>query len=797
MHRLGIFVISLLFCALSTVTHAEQGSRGRDFYLSFLPNYHDNNGSQRGDSLYVYIVAEQRTSGSIVIRNRSGQSTTVPFTINNPNTIYMRQFAWSGLELLGYNQQGNLSATNDNEIASKASIHITADNDVAVYALNRAYKSSDAALVFPTTSLGTDYRVLSYKSSGRVSNRTATGDYTPSQFCVVATDDNTEVVIHPSTATTASNAAERRVTLQRGEAYLMQSQFSTTNLYNDLSGSDITSNKPVAVFSGHQRSRLPEETTQLESRDCLYEQLIPTSVWGTKYVLTPFAQPIGGSNFGSDLYRVIAAEDGTVISVNGQRVATLKKNAFYEGVLNTGALLDASKKVMVALYKKSSTTDINNPKDGDPFMMIIPPRRQYNTSYRFTNVQVNGVYRQQYITVIVSQADMDSIRLDGRIIKTPFSLVPNSCYAYVTLSMTDGAHTIQSPSPMGLYVYGFGPADSYGYVGGMAFIPDVEDDRLDAGGNRTVCAGSAVNLVARHAWKNIRWTPSTALSCDTCASTVATPTKTTRYVVSGVDSAGCQSSDTVLISVRDIPVNYTLGPDETDGSISSSIGSSFPLAVNAKSDNWDSVGIVSFVATIRTQVGSLLCQDSVVRGEALPDDWSIEIDTLASRKDLGIVVVKARGKTPLNTNGKLFLLIYKAMLGNIIETYPGLEVRSSGLNLNCAHDESRGAFVLLTTCAANLRQVTISINQTQLKSLSPNPATSNTLTIDYSLAFESAVEFQIYSLSGEEVSQVHSGTELAGSHQITADCSMLANGSYVLVMKTPDGVYRSIFTKSF
>jgi hypothetical protein len=60
--------------------------------------------------------------------------------------------------------------------------------------------------------------------------------------------------------------------------------------------------------------------------------------------------------------------------------------------------------------------------------------------------------------------------------------------------MADGAHTIDSPRLMGLYVYGYGEAVSYGYVGGMAFVPDIEDDAVTAGPDQSICIGDSAQL---------------------------------------------------------------------------------------------------------------------------------------------------------------------------------------------------------------------------------------------------------------------------------------------------------------
>jgi len=98
-----------------------------------------------------------------------------------------------------------------------------------------------------------------------------------------------------------------------------------------LTGSYVHSDKPVAIFSGHQRATLPISLTnvpEFSSRDCLIEEMPPLNVWGKNAFLTPFAPGINQDPSFSDLYRILAGYDSTVVSINGTKVATLMKGQF-------------------------------------------------------------------------------------------------------------------------------------------------------------------------------------------------------------------------------------------------------------------------------------------------------------------------------------------------------------------------------------------------------------------------------------------------------------------------------------
>ncbi len=76
----------------------------------------------------------------------------------------------------------------------------------------------------------------------------------------------------------------------------------------------------------------------------------------------------------------------------------------------------------------------------------------------------------------------------------------------------------------------------------------------------TIAAGDTVMLNANASAK-YAWTPATNLSCDTCASTTATPTVTTKYYVTVSNKQGCSAIDSVLITVKDKPCGTIFMPN--------------------------------------------------------------------------------------------------------------------------------------------------------------------------------------------------------------------------------------------
>lgn len=82
---------------------------------------------------------------------------------------------------------------------------------------------------------------------------------------------------------------------------------------------------------------------------------------------------------------------------------------------------------------------------------------------------------------------------------------------------------------------------------------------INAGPDEALCNGSSVVLNASGA-DTYSWSPTTGLSSPTSATTVAGPTTTTTYVLTGTDANGCVGTDTLTFTVYQNPSIDLGGP---------------------------------------------------------------------------------------------------------------------------------------------------------------------------------------------------------------------------------------------
>jgi hypothetical protein len=225
-------------------------NKGMDFWLAFPGNVPQSPGQAL--LITMFIASETNTSGTFSI----------------PGLGVSQNFTVTAGQITAINVPLNAQLDSTDTVEHKG-IHITAQNEVAVYGLSSGTASTDAYLGLPVSMLDTEYIVLGYKSTPAPNDPLAVGGSTPSQADIVAAYDGTTVTITPSTDTPGRKAGvPYSIVLNQGSVYQLRAGIAKT----DLSGSIITSDKPVAVFGG-------EECVFINGFFCDYivEQLPPVS----------------------------------------------------------------------------------------------------------------------------------------------------------------------------------------------------------------------------------------------------------------------------------------------------------------------------------------------------------------------------------------------------------------------------------------------------------------------------------------------------------------------------------------
>jgi PKD repeat protein len=397
-------------------------STGQDFWVDFDANSAIDDTTR----LTLYITGLQATSGVVEI---PGLGFVAPFTVGAGDITAVNVPTSA---MLGTGETG---------VVEPRGIHVSAADDVVVYALNRTEFSTDGYLALPVDAVGTRYRAMSYGTT-----------FGGSELSIVATRNNTTVAITPSTSVPGHPLGDTySVELDLGDAYEIQ-----TSEGGDLTGTVLTADAPISVFGAHRCADVPSGTAFC---DHLVEQLPPVTNWGRHFVTGPLA---GRSQ---DTLRVLADADNTGVTIassEGTREITLDAGEVEEFLSGVPVTIDATEAVMVAQYSNGSGFDETV---SDPFMAIVPPFEQFFTSYVVANPSAG--FQDNFDNVVIPTSAIGSLRVDGNPVPAgQFAEIPGSTYSAASVRVEPGTHRLVADAPFGVTVYGFDVDDAYGFPGG-------------------------------------------------------------------------------------------------------------------------------------------------------------------------------------------------------------------------------------------------------------------------------------------------------------------------------------------
>lgn len=258
---------------------------------------------------------------------------------------------------------------------------------------------------------------------------------------------------------------------------------------------------------------------------------------------------------------------------------------------------------------------------------------------------------------------------------------------------------------------------------------------------------------------------------------------------------------TLKLYVGDSTINYTIPirsyvrnvnfslPKEL---LTVTVDSLFVLPLSVHADSWQGIDVRdSIVMIVRYDSTVILYADSLKRGSALSNDWSVGVDK--EKSDFGKTVFVAKGNSAIKSDGDIVLPYFRSMLSPNLDAAHALsaEVQLTGI---CAEPVSSGASVSISGCALALRRVSIGATAFGVHPIQPNPTTGNTLLIQYGIGFRTAVELRLYNAQGAEIQQLVSAEQEEGNYTLQFSTETLSSGMYMCVMKAAAKVYTVSFS---
>ena len=370
-------------------------------------------------------------------------------------------------------------------------IHVKAENGktISIVGSNAEQATTDSFIVLPVVDnplkVRERYTILS-NDFVRLSQNQA---LIYSEFLLVGSRSNTKVRITPNNTSIAIPsiyspdrryvAAGQKVefTLNRMETLLITSA-------NDLSGTVISSDEPISVFTGHECGQVP---ANVGTCDHLVEQVPPQHTWGLQFFTAPLKQESGDlfkmatTNVNLTEVNMTCTEMGKNYSSSTFRALSLGKNevfSFEQGPY-TYCCIESTNPLLVMQLGKGSS--LNN-GFGDPLLVTIPAVQQYTNN--FTVVQDRLSSRHYSNIIVPAQYFEDTPQGHSRIrinnVTASKSWAPIFCStgqicAYgAQTPLSNQVSTVFHEDPeagMSVIVYGFGIDVAYGYSAGYNLDP--------------------------------------------------------------------------------------------------------------------------------------------------------------------------------------------------------------------------------------------------------------------------------------------------------------------------------------
>jgi hypothetical protein len=468
---------------------------GRDLWFMLLTNY----GADLGGKYFALYVTSPNVT-NVHVQLSSGLQRTINIQPYK-TAAFNIPLAWE---------------TRSSGRVEDMAIHVWSNNaDICCYVMCHNAYTSDGFYVYPNIGWGTEYVVAGYASLFE-----GGGTYVydlPSQFGIISNTDLTRVTITPTvdlrvepspgsncSAIYAQKGQATQLTLNRGQCIQFRSTCTQDCDNYDLTGTVIKSNFPVGVICGSQCPNIPCDFPYC---DHVVEMVPPVRMWAQTYYTVPFYQPPGASlSHAASTFLVIASKDNQKIyrfDANQQSenlyCALNKYQTYWRNDIAEGSRWRSDAPFLLVQYINSASYPDNVNGQGDPAEVVVPPVEQFTKTAVFQlPISVGTVTPYTNYVNIIANINDKKILLDGVSImaKSTRVLIDDKYIGYRMSNLQTGGHKVESDSGVGVYIYGYGFDESYGWTGNFANgtfnSPDTIPPQVDTIGQ---CTAATVNVV--------------------------------------------------------------------------------------------------------------------------------------------------------------------------------------------------------------------------------------------------------------------------------------------------------------
>ena len=412
-------IVCFLCFKVSDGQAVDKSTYGNDFYIGIFRapwSWHN----------YLNISTLSTQLVNFTIDTEIGWNYTGNVSVNQPVTAYLPSV---------------LEPRHANYSERHKGIHVHSDSPISVVVFMVEFEFSGEYLAYPYIDLGQlqyEYYVVSASTSINSWNGFQ------SMFLLVGNENDTTITIAPTqiiqVPVDPQDPNNTLVAVGPGNTHTIKlHQLQTLaigTLAGDLTGTAITSNKPLTVISGHQCGTLSDELQLQEQQlnwwwwggwwwtrwcDYLVEQIPPTVTWGERFLIVPF--PNATIHHYNKI--IASAHDTTVTQTcNGSIVAIINLpspgdwnseewNITYDPTAY--CVIESNKPILVMQFSGEGyiRESYLNASYFSYVMSIVPPVTQYINTVLYSPIALLHFYTQSNQYVHITTTDISSVLLDS------------------------------------------------------------------------------------------------------------------------------------------------------------------------------------------------------------------------------------------------------------------------------------------------------------------------------------------------------------------------------------------------
>ena len=423
-------------------------------------------------SLSLIITTVENEPVTFTIKNLAGTISSGSVTSNIPKTVTL-----------------DLSNTVDSRTDREKGIIVSTGSrsKISVFVAGDGYDVGGGK----TAGVYQSYPMWRYPVNEYIYYAISTGSNTVGSFSallLVSANNDTNITITPTVNIIIPHDLSPTgidMTITSGNSVTIQLDYLQTLLIdspNNLTGSKVVSDKPIAVYSGHTCGEAPTPGTF--ACDFLIEQIPPSASWGNSFLVSPFSTIKSGY-----LLKFVSSQHNTNINISCQSNITYEISSLQEdgtaSQLITGrnsCHIYANNPILVAQFSLGQGyNQVGGFIPSDPGIVIVPPFQHYVTSTVFPAITLLSSTKYMNLAVISSNFNSSQVLLNGvslgsetwtRINSDDGSSVVG--YVLTGYSLSSDINNVSYQGPNGRLcplIFGSSFFVGYTYTGGLNMIP--------------------------------------------------------------------------------------------------------------------------------------------------------------------------------------------------------------------------------------------------------------------------------------------------------------------------------------